>query len=131
MTVLRLAFFLALALPAVAGAQSRPNIAVVGLHQPGTSFDDEKLAVGELVTAITATNRFDAIDASVMQDHIRGREEIVLEEAFFGPGRRLLDDGRLLYEQAQPADAIPVLQEAVETLRVGMSTANSSRDLWE
>src|SRR5690606_36950496 len=46
-------------------------------------------------------------------------------------GRRLLDDGRHLYNQAQPEDAVPVLRRAIASLELGQAAAADVRDLWE
>jgi tetratricopeptide (TPR) repeat protein len=120
-----------LAASAPAFAQERPDIAVVGLHQDTLDVEAQKAAVAALVGAIEKDKKFEGLNQDDVASRVAGREGIVLEEAFMGPGRKLLEDGRILYEQAQPGDAIPILQEAVDSLRVGIATANQSRDLWD
>jgi len=120
-----------LALPGASLAASLPTVAVVGLHQEGLTPDQQRHATDDIAAAIDDTGFFRARTLDMLEPVLQGRQEIVLEEAFLGPGRALLDDGRLLYNQAQPDEAIPVLEDAVETLRLAMATATSTRDLWE
>lgn len=120
---------LALCTPTLAVAG--PRVAVVGLHQEGLDLAAQQAAVEAISASVEKGDRFDALTLDELAALIRGREQIILEDAILAPGRRLLEDGRILYEQAQPMDAVPLLLESVDTLRTGMATANSSRDLWE
>jgi hypothetical protein len=110
---------------------ANPTIAIVGIHQPGTDVTAEDAAVAKMVSAIESGGRFDALDKVEFATSIRGREDIILEDAFVGPGRRPLENGRLLYEGANPQEALPALQEAIENLSASMATAKSAKDLWE
>ena len=129
MTVLRAVIIGLLVLPGVALAAS-PSIAVVGIHQSELDAS-QTAAVAGLVKAINATGKFTALDDKKVAQHIAGREPIILQDAFLGPGRRLLDNGRVLYEQASFPEALAVLQQAVDALKPGMAEANSSKDLWD
>jgi hypothetical protein len=108
-----------------------PTIAVVGIHAPDLDIAAESDAVTRVAAAIEAGDKFEALDRQEFAASIRGREDIILEDAFMGPGRRPLENGRLLYESANPQEALPVLQEAIEVLSASMATAKSPKDLWE
>ncbi|MFT7521610.1 MAG: tetratricopeptide (TPR) repeat protein [Kiritimatiellia bacterium] len=129
---MRLLFLLATMVSTSAlAAKGETTIAVVGLHQSGLTTEQQSKAIAQIVQAIESRKGFDALDETQVAWAITGREEIVLQEAFLGPGRRLLEDGKILHNQAQPEDAILTLQDAAETLLGGMTSANASRDLWE
>lgn len=124
--------FLALGIfSAPAVADDRPTIAVVGIHQDAHDVDGEIAASAALAARIDATGNFDALDYHQLAKRIAGREAIIVEEAVLGPGRRLLDDGRLQWSQAQPDQAVPALQDAIAALREGMVVGTSGGDLWE
>lgn len=112
-------------------AQQVPTVAVVGLHQADLDVAAQRQGADALVLAIDDSGFFDARSPRWVADRLAGREAIVLQEAFLGPGRALLDEGRTLYGQAQAADAVPVLEQAVASLLDGMATARSTRDLWD
>lgn len=124
--------FLALGiLSAPAVADDRPTIAVVGIHQDDHAVDGEIAASAALAARIDAAGKFDALDYHELARRIAGREAIIVEEAVLGPGRRMLDDGRLQWSQAQPDQAVPALQDAAAALREGMVVGTSGGDLWE
>jgi hypothetical protein len=110
---------------------ANPTIAVVGVHQPKTDAAFQASAVTAIGAAIEATGKFDALDKTELATLIAGREDIILEEAFNAPGRRPLENGRLLYESANPQEAIPAFKDAIESLTSSMATAKSAKDLWE
>jgi hypothetical protein len=127
----RLFGILAFAAAAPAQAQNLPTIGVVGVHQGDLDVDGQRAASEMIADAIAESGFFAPKRPREIADRLAGRESLVLEEAFLGPGRALLEDGRTLYAQALPDEAVPVLEQAVSTLRNGMATASSTRDLWE
>jgi tetratricopeptide (TPR) repeat protein len=120
---------LALSLPAF--AKDLPTIAIVGLHQEGVNAEAQTEAVASIVAAIERGDKLDALTEDEVAFAIQGREQIILKEAFLGPGLRLLEDGRVLYDQAEPEEAIPILEESADTLKLGMATASDENELWE
>jgi hypothetical protein len=120
-----------LLVPLGAGAQELREVGIVGMHRGDLDDSGQRVAVDAMIAAIESTGSFNGLDEEEMARKILGREALIVQETFLGPGRRMLEDGRILYEQANTTEAIPVLQEAIATLRAGMATANSTRDLWE
>ncbi len=118
-------------LPAWAAASPLPTIAVVGLHQEALTPDQQRRGAAEIVAEIDETAFFRGRMLTDLEPFLRGREALILEDAFLGPGRALVDDGRVLFNGAQPADAVPVLEDAVQALRAAMVTAPSTRELWD
>lgn len=118
-------------LPAVAWAQEKPTIAVVGIHQAELFHSAQLDATTKLAAAIDAGGTFDGLDHDPVATALLGREQITLDEAVLAPGRRALDDGRVLYEQAQIAEAIPLFQDAVASLKAGMPVALATKELWD
>ena len=81
--------------------------------------------------AIESDGRASASSADDVARTIAGRELAVLADAVASPGRRLLEDGRILHDQAQPDEAVPVLEQAVTELGQAMTIVDVSRDLWD
>lgn len=103
-----------------------PDLAVVGLHAPGAAAPE---ALRELVMSLEDTGRVDVVAPGDVARRIEGRESLILSGAFLGPGQRLLEEGRILYERADPEQAIPILEEAVRALGDGMAYATDNRPL--
>jgi hypothetical protein len=128
-----LRFFLLCTLlaPGVAYAEKLPTLAVVGIHQAQLTPDEQRRASEALVRMVEDTHFFTALDLADLEPALVGREGLILQGAFLGPGRELMDDGRQYYNQAQPEEALPLLQDAAHTLRLAMATSTSTRDLWD
>ncbi|MBN1336580.1 MAG: PEGA domain-containing protein [Deltaproteobacteria bacterium] len=118
-------------LVAEATAGSLPEVAVVGLHVPGLDPVGSVEASGRVGDALTDTHGVGVLEASDVAARIQGREDLVLSAAFQGRGRALLEEGRVLYERADPEQAVPVLSEAIERLLDGMPFATDGRPLVE
>lgn len=112
-------------------ARERPTVAFVGVHDSGLSAEEQRALTDRVLEAIKDTKRFEPFAPNDVALAIAGRESIVLEGAFLTPGRRLLEDGRILHDQAQPEEAVPVLEQAIQGLEAGMPAANATRELWE
>lgn len=113
-----------------ASAGETPLIAVVGAHLPDVHAEGQAELAGALASTIAKTGRARAVHGSSVGLHIAGRQQVILEEALLSEGRALLAEGRNLYNQALPADAIPVLRQAIERLEDGV-LGGDLRDLWE
>lgn len=109
----------------------KATIALVGIHQEGLDATSQQRWVDAAADAIGQEGRFFAMDQDQVARDLVGREQIVLEEAFMAHGRRLVKDGRVLYDQAQAGEAVSVLQEAVTELRQAAQATNAFEDLWE
>lgn len=119
---------LAILLPAAALADE-PRVLVVGAHLPGALGEAPAQAAEALAKALDDTGKVDGLTPEEAAKLIAGRESLILEGYAFGPGRERLNEGRVLYERAQPDQAIPVLQDAVKLLEAGQATVPDTRDL--
>ena len=113
----------------VARAAPRPEVAVVGLHVANLDDAAAADAADRLAKALDATGKVDAVTAADVRARISGREPIILDGIFLGPGRTSLSEGRVLYERADFEDAIPALDLAVAQLQDGLAGATDSKDL--
>jgi tetratricopeptide (TPR) repeat protein len=125
------AFLLPLLLGSPAHARERATVAIVGLHDPDLDPEGQRALVDRLAEAVEDGRRFEARRPADVARAIAGREEVVLADAFLASGRRLLEDGRILHDQAQPEEAAPVLEQAVDGLQQGMRAVDATRELWE
>ncbi len=112
-------------------AQDTPTVAIVGLHQADLSVSDQREASEIFAQAIEEAGFFEARRPKWVADRLRGREPLVLRDAFGGAGRSRLEEGRTLYGQAQMDQAVFTLEEAVETLGQGLALTRSPRELWD
>lgn len=107
------------------------EVAVVGVHDDTRSVDEQTALLTSLEAAVELSGEHSALGGEELQNALGGREELVLEAAFLADGRRLLEDGRILYQQAQPEEALEVLEAGASSLGDGMAVCTSVRDLWE
>ncbi len=108
-----------------------PELVVVGMHVPGRVSplaEDDNAA---LVQALDATGAVDALAPEEVSARLAGRELLVVEAYALGPGREKLKEGRVLYDRAQPDQAIPLLEEAIDLLTAGLSLTTDARDAHE
>jgi hypothetical protein len=126
-----LSALLLICLSTLAEAKDRPTVAVVGVHDAALDRAGQERAATAITDAIAADRRARALPPSDVARAIAGRESAVLSESVVGPAKRLLEDGRILHDQAQPEEAAPVLERAVAELREAMQIADASRELWE
>jgi len=108
-----------------------PEVLVVGVHLPGLSSSAAAEAARTLTEALDATGKVDAVPPAEVSARIAGRESLILTTYALGPGRDRLQKGRLLYEGAQPDQAIPELEEAVRLLAGGFEVATDPREVHE
>lgn len=84
-----------------------------------------------LAEALDATGKVDALAPDEVSAVIAGREALILDSYALGPGRERLREGRILYDRAQPDQAIPVLENAARQLASGLALSSDARDLHE
>ncbi len=108
-----------------------PEVAVVGLHVPALDDTAATEASAGLARAIDDTGRLDALSTAEVEARLQGREDLVLSTAFLGRGLSLLEKGRLLYERAEPDQAVPVLEEAAARLSEELAWTTDGRPLAE
>ena len=128
---LRPLLLVVLAVSGEAQAADLPEVAVIGLHAEALDLAGQRAASAQVATAIDQAGRFYGLPTADLAERLRGREAILLEEAFLAQGRRLFEDGRTQFEQANTDDAIRLLTDAVAALNAAVPAANQTRDLWE
>lgn len=114
------------ALPAYAEG---PEIVVVGVHVPEQA--DGAGVAERLAQAVDDTRKADGLAPAEVSKRIAGREALILDTYALGPGRERLKEGKVLYDRAQPDQAIPVLSDAVKLLANGLAVSTDARDLHE
>jgi hypothetical protein len=115
----------------IAHAGDLPEVAVVGVHVDGLDADRGARLSQELVDALELSGRLDALDPAEVAQRLSGREDLVVEDMAMRAGVDLLRSGRLLYERAQPDQAIPELQRATRALGHGALITGQTRELIE
>lgn len=110
---------------------SEPEVAVLGLHVEGLSEEEGYALCADLTEALDSTGDVTPIPPERVAGRLEGRESLVLAEFYLGPGRKRLEEGRVLYERAAPDQAIPLLEDAVRSLSRGMAGAGDPQDLVE
>jgi hypothetical protein len=123
------AVLLLVAQGAWAAGEKLPQVAVVGLHVPGATEEQARAVTDSLVVELNRTGLVTAIGPSDVARRIAGREPLVVNGIFLGPGRKLLDEGRVLMQRAATDQAIPILEDAVAALRDGLGPSTDSRPL--
>ena len=121
------ALLLSLLLPWASAA----DVGLVGVHDPTLSIEQQDALMQAFAEAIETSTRHDALLPARVAEGYAGREDLVLQDTFLAEGRRRMEDGRLLYQQAEHTDAVVVLEVAVRTLDDNVRWARSIRDLWE
>ncbi len=105
------------------------ELVVVGVHAPGIGGDPAQTAARKLTEALDATGKVDALSVDEVRTRLAGREPLILDSFALGPGRDALKEGKVLYDRAQPDQAIPVLEQAARQLASGLATSTDVRDL--
>jgi hypothetical protein len=113
----------------VAEAARRPEVAVLGVHVDGQDVPTSELAGNTLAAALTESAKVEALELDELRYRLSGRESLVLEAAFLGPGRTRLEEGRVLYERADFEPASEVLAQAIPALEDGSLGTTDIKDL--
>jgi tetratricopeptide (TPR) repeat protein len=108
-----------------------PELVVVGLHTPGVTGDAALADANRIAAALDNSGKVDALTPAEVGARLAGREALILDAFALGPAREMLREGRILYDRAQPDQAIPVLDQAANLLAEGLATSTDARDLHE
>lgn len=106
-----------------------PELVVVGIHAPGLTGAPAEEAARRLADALDATGKVDGLAPDEVRGRIAGRETLIVDTFALGPGRDALREGKVLYDRAQPDQAIPVLEQAAGQLAAGLAASTDVRDL--
>ena len=114
---------------AYALAADEPELIVVGLHVPARTgalpMEDAK----RLAAVLDDTGKVDALAPDEVSARIAGRERLILDTFALGPGREKMKEGKILYDRAQPDEAVPVLEDAARLLAAGLAQSPDASDL--
>lgn len=113
------------------GTASAAEVAVVGVHDAARSVEQQEALVEAVAQGVGVGGRHVVVSGAELASRMAGRQDLVLQETFLAEGRRALDDGRLLYQQAQAADAVIMLEQAVQSLDEAVAFTRTTRELWE
>lgn len=99
-----------------AASAAGATVAIVGVHGDGSQGEDELRALTEDLAA-----GFEAAGLTVRQGEslgalLRPDRDRILERVFLEPAVRSFEEGRILYEKAQPGSAIDALERAIAAL---------------
>jgi hypothetical protein len=112
-----------------AAAARRPEVAVIGVHVDGQDIAASELAGNTLAAALEESAKIDVLGIEQVRVRLAGRESLVLEAAFLGPGRTRLEEGGVLYERADFESAAEVLELAIPALEDGCLGTTDIKDL--
>jgi len=107
------------------------QLAVVGVHDAELTPQDQQKVIDDFLEIIGDSGKAEGIHGTQVATSIQGREQIIVREALLSSGNQALQNGKNLYNQALPEDAIPVLEAAILQLEQGVIGANSTKALWE
>jgi tetratricopeptide (TPR) repeat protein len=122
---------LTLSLSQVALAAKLPEVAVVGVHVEGLDATAGEAAAVSIGEAIERGGTLTWVEPQRVSARIKGREELIIADMALRDGKVKLEEGRVLYERAQPDQAIPLLQRATEDLREGIAATGRTTELIE
>ena len=103
-----------------------PEVAVVGVHVHGLDEEGGELASARIGEAIERTQAMTYVEPQFASAKLKGRESLVLEDFALSEGRALLEEGRVLYQNAEPDQAIPLLRQATQELEAGISATGTT-----
>jgi hypothetical protein len=87
--------------------------------------------VTSISAAVDLVDGHDALQPAELAARVRGREEFIVQQVFAARGQRLLADGRILYQQAQPDDAATTVETSVPLLTEAVEYTKDVRALWD
>jgi hypothetical protein len=119
-----------LALGAVAVA-SAAEIGLVGVHDAGLTLEEQRRLAERIALSIDRVEGHEVLLPDELLLRYLGREDLILQEALAFEGRKMVEDGRLLYQQAELEDAAAVLEGGVRSLEQSVAVTRSVRELWE
>ena len=105
------------------------EVAIVSAHLSSLNDEQAQSLANALVETVSQLDNLDPVSPGEFRARILGREALIVEGIFLAPGRRALDEGRVLYDRGELESALPVLESAVETLQSGLAGSGDSKDL--
>ena len=103
-----------------------PEVAVVGVHVQGLDEAGGEEASARIGEALERTQMMTYVEPQFASAKLKGREALVLEDFALKAGRDLLEEGRVLYQNAEPDQAIPMLEMAAEELEAGIAATGNT-----
>ena len=103
-----------------------PEVAVVGVHVQGLDEAGGEEASARIGEALERTQMMTYVEPQFASAKLKGREVLVLEDFALKAGRDLLEEGRVLYQNAEPDQAIPMLEMATEELEAGIAATGNT-----
>ncbi len=110
-----------------AWAADGPSIAVVGVHGNGEQDERTLRGLSEDLAAGFAAAGLDVRSGEPLSALLRPERDRLLERVHLAPVNRAFDEGRILYEKAQPEQAIAALDRAAEALEEAGEFLNDGR----
>lgn len=105
------------------------EIAVVGVHVQALSSEDAAQLVQRLSESIRQKSSLEVVGPVALRERLVGRRELVLEQMAHGHGLKKLEEGKLLYDRAQPTQALAPLNEALQLLSQAVAVTGETRHL--
>ncbi|MCP4868217.1 MAG: PEGA domain-containing protein [Proteobacteria bacterium] len=102
-----------LMLPAAAGAVT---VSVVGVHGNGNQDREALVQMSDDMVAGFKTAGLEVVHGEELRNRLFGSRETLVENVFLEPVRSAFDEGRILYEKAQPDGAVQALARAEQAL---------------
>ena len=112
-------------------ASAAPEVAVLGLHIPGQNADEGRADSERIMESLNSAGALVAVGPDEVALRLQGRSNLVLSQYALQEGEDLLDEGRVLYQNAEPDAAIPLLEQGVEALAEGARISGDTGALIE
>ena len=116
---------------AVALGADRPTLAVVGLHEPGRSREDQERLVRVMERTVRDAGRVTVLDPVDLKERVRGLETVIVEDGLLSSAIANLNTGKGLVNQAAPDAALLSLETSVGEFLRALPAADAVDDLWE
>ena len=112
-------------------ASAAPEVAVLGLHIPGQSAEEGRAGSKRIMESLNSAGAMVPVGPDEVALRLQGRSNLVLNQYALREGEDLLDEGRVLYQNAEPDAAIPLLEQGVEALAEGARISGNTGALIE
>lgn len=112
-------------------ASAAPEVAMLGLHIPGQSAEAGREASARITESLSASGAMTPVGPDEMAARLQGRSSLVLDTYALSQGMAMLDEGRVLYQNAEPDAAIPLLEAGVASLAEGAKLSGNTGELIE
>jgi hypothetical protein len=105
------------------------EIAVVGAHVQALTVEEAEELVERLSEGIRQKTSLEPIGPVTLRQRLVGRQELVLEQMANASGLKKLEEGKLLYDRAQPTQALGPLDTARQLLSRSVAVTGDTRHL--